>query len=160
MEGQEKKNNGVIIGTVAALVIAVAAYGFYAYSKKSGDQMVSNTVPTPAPTTEVVPTEVAKNFMYKDGSYSAVGNYNSPGGAEEIGVNVTVKGDVITDASIDVKATRPASKNWQTVVSKNIKSLVVGKKLNEVVLDKVSGSSLTPMGWNDAITKIQTKARA
>jgi uncharacterized protein with FMN-binding domain len=159
MEGQEKKNNGVIIGTVAALVIAVAAYGFYSYSKKGSESVAVNVVPTPTPSTEVVPTEAMKNFMYKDGSYTAVGNYNSPGGAEEIGVNVTVKGDVITDASVEVKATRPASKNWQTVVSKNIKSLVVGKKLNEVVLDKVSGSSLTPMGWNDAISKIKVQAQ-
>lgn len=160
MEGQEKKNNGVIVGTVVVLVIAVAAYGFYAFSKKGGEEMVSSNTPVPTPSTEVIPTEIAKNFMYKDGPYSATGNYNSPGGAEEIGVKVTVSGDVITDASVEVKATRPASKNWQTVVSKNIKSLVVGKKLNDVVLDKVSGSSLTPMGWNDAISKIQKQAQA
>ncbi len=154
MEGQEKKGNGIIIGTVAALVVAVAAYGFYTYSKNGNNQIVIDVTPTPTPTTEVV-----KNFMFKDGSYSAIGTYNSPAGAEDIGVNVTVKEDVITDATVEVKATNPASKNWQTTVSKNIKSVVVGKKLNDVVLDKVSGSSLTPKAWNEAITKIQTQAR-
>lgn len=157
MEGQEKKNNGVIIGTVAVLVLLVAVYGYYSYSNKTST--VPEVAVTPTVTVSPIVTTAPAN-KFKDGSYSATGNYNSPGGAEEIGVNVTVKGDVITDASVKVMATRPVSKNFQTIVSTNIKSLVVGKKLNDVVLDKVSGSSLTPKGWNDAISKIESQARA
>lgn len=160
MEGDQKNNNGVVIGTVVALVFAVAAYGFYSYTKR--DQQSTVAIVTPTPTTSPTPTpaDVTKSYMYKDGDYSANGTYNSPAGKEQIGVRVSVKGDIITDASVEVTATNPASKNWQTVVSKNIKSLVVGKKLNNVVLDKVSGSSLTPKGWNDAIVKIQSQAQA
>ncbi len=167
MEGQEKKNGGLIAGAVVALIVLVAAYGFYTYTKKEGDSITPIAIDTTGgntvPTVTVVPTEpvaTVKSTKYKDGSYSAIGNYMSPGGSEEIGVKVTVKADIITDASIEVKATRPASKNWQTVVSENIKSVVVGKKLDNVVLDKVSGSSLTPKGWNDAIAKIQVSAKA
>ncbi len=160
MQEQDKKNNGVIIGTVSVLVLLVAVYGYYSYSGKSSATQVNDVMPTV--TVEVAPTAtiVTSTSTFKDGSYSAVGNYNSPGGAEEIGVTVTVKDDVITDATVKVMATRPASKNWQTTVSSNIKSAVVGKKLNDVVLDKVSGSSLTPKGWNDAISKISSQARA
>jgi uncharacterized protein with FMN-binding domain len=153
MEGQEKKGNGVMIGTVAALIVAVAAYGFFKYTKKE-DAQIANPIPV-NPT-----TEVTTSYLYKDGNYSATGGYNSPGGAEEIVVNVTLKSDVITDVSVEPKATLPASLNWQTVVASNIKSIVVGKKLDEVVLNKVSGSSLTPKGWNDAIAKIKVSAKA
>lgn len=153
MEGQEKKSNGVMIGTVVALIVAVGAYGFFKYTKK---ETINVEVPVPTP----IPTQTTTSYLYKDGNFTATGNYNSPGGAEEIVVNVSVKDDVITDASVEVKATRPASLNWQNVVKDNIKSLVVGKKLDEVVLDKVSGSSLTPKGWNDAIAKIKVSAKA
>lgn len=118
-----------------------------------------NTSETSTPTDVPVAT-IASNLMFKDGTYSSNGKYNSPAGGEEIGVTVTVKGDVITDASVKVLATNPASSEWQTKVSNAIKSVVVGKKLTDVVLDKVSGSSLTPKGWNDAISKIQTQAKA
>lgn len=157
MEGEQKKGNGVMLGTVAALIIAVAAYGFYTYTKK--DQTVATITPTPTTSPTPSPSDVVKSYMFKDGDYSATGIYNSPAGKEQIGVKVSVKEDIITNASVQVTATNPASKNWQTVVSNNIKSLVVGKKLSEVVLDKVSGSSLTPKGWNDAIAKIQAQAR-
>ncbi|MFZ2523181.1 MAG: calcium-binding protein [Minisyncoccia bacterium] len=169
MEGQDK-NSGIIAGTVVALVVAVAAYGFYTYTKKEGDTSMPvvvnagmETSATPTALPKVVATEpvaTPRSFKYKDGTYNAIGNYTSPGGSEEVGVSVTLKSDVITDATLEVKATRPISKNMQTVVLGEIKSLVVGKKLDEVVLSKVSGSSLTPKGWNDAISKIQVSAKA
>lgn len=162
MEGQEKKNGGLVTGVIVALVIAVAAYGFYSYSKKSGEGVSVNiseeTTPTNVPVATA--TVVASNYMFKDGTYSSNGKYNSPAGSEEIGVTVTVKGDVITDASVKVLATNPVSNGWQTKVSEGIKSAVVGKKLTDVVLTKVSGSSLTPKAWNEAIAKIQVSAKA
>lgn len=169
MEDQQKSSNGMVWGVVGAVVLVAAVYGFYSYSGKGKDsvnqvvnnQVVNNTVTgttvtTPTPT--ATPTAVVKLNMFKDGTYSSNGKYNSPAGPEEIGVTVSVKGDVITDATVKVLATNPASKNWQTKVSEGIKSVVVGKKLTDVVLDKVSGSSLTPKGWNDAVAKIQKQA--
>ena len=48
----------------------------------------------------------------------------------------------------------------ETIVSNNVKTLVVGKKITDVKLDKVSGSSLTPKGFNDALEQIKTLAKA
>lgn len=97
---------------------------------------------------------------YEDGTYTATGTYTSPGGPEEIGITLTVEGGIITDASAEPKATIPASVNWQTVFANNFKASVVGKSLDEVSLDKVSGSSLTPKGFNDAVEKIKAQAEA
>lgn len=98
--------------------------------------------------------------MYKDGTYTMVGSYNSPAGPESIEITVTLKDGIITDTSAVPQATVPASVNWQGVFAKNYETLVVGKKIDEVSLDKVSGSSLTPKGFNDAITKIKAEAQA
>ena len=105
----------------------------------------------------ILPT--ADKAGYKDGTYSAVGNYNSPGGPEEIGVSVTLKNNLITNASVEVKATRRKSLMVQQDFADHFKPFVIGKNINEVKLDKVSGSSLTPAGFNDAIAKIKAQAK-
>lgn len=156
---EPKKSNSVYIGTAVALIIAVSAYGFYKYTKKE-DATIEPVVITP-PTAEPTPTPTPPivTYMYKDGDYTAVGNYNSPGGAETVGVKITLKDDVVTAVIVTPKSARPISLKMQQTVAANVGALVVGKKLDEVVLDKVSGSSLTPKGFNDAIVKIKTQAR-
>ncbi|HEY0220842.1 MAG TPA: hypothetical protein VGC58_01325 [Candidatus Paceibacterota bacterium] len=153
---EPKKNNGVIIGTVVALILAVGGYGFFKYTKKE------NATIEPISTPEVTKDDNTSSvtYLYKDGTYSATGNYVSPGGSEEVLVSLILKGDIVTDVTLTPKATRPISLQMQQTVSQNLKNLVVGKKLNEVTLDKVSGSSLSPKGFNDAVTKIKVSAKA
>jgi uncharacterized protein with FMN-binding domain len=118
-----------------------------------------DTTKPAAPATEPAttkPTAVANT--YKDGTYSATGSYNSPAGAEELPVTVTLKKDIVTDAQVKVVATNPKSKYMQEQFGSGFKQYVVGKKLNEINVGKVSGSSLTGMGFNDAITKIKAQA--
>lgn len=97
---------------------------------------------------------------YKDGTYSTTGNYQSPAGKEEIGVSITLQNGIITDATFTPKATNEVSIKLQGMFASGYKQMVVGKTLDEVKLDKVSGSSLTPKGWNDAIEKIKLEAKA
>lgn len=73
---------------------------------------------------------------------------------------VTLKDDVIVDATVVGQATKRESIEWQKKFISGFKPLVVGKKLSDVSLTKVSGSSLTPKGWNDAVAKIMVSAKA
>lgn len=155
---EPKKSNSVYIGTAVALIIAVSAYGFYKYTKKE-DTTIEPVVITPSAETIPEPEPVVATYIYKNGEYTSIGNYTSPGGAEEISVKLSLKDDVVTAVSITPKATRPVSVKMQNAVAAEVSALVVGKKLDEVMLDKVSGSSLTPKGFNDAIAKIKTQAR-
>lgn len=100
------------------------------------------------------------SFIYKSGTYTAIGNYNSPGGAEEIDVKIVLEDDVVVDAEVISRATRPRSITMQGQFVSGFKEQVVGKYLDEVLLDKVSGSSLTPKGFNEAIAEIKEQARA
>ncbi len=95
---------------------------------------------------------------YKDGTYSATGNYTSPAGAEHVPVTLTLTKDVVTDVSVSVTATNPKSKYMQQVFVDNYKTQVVGKNIASLSLGKISGSSLTPQGFNDAVTKIKAQA--
>ena len=147
---EENKNNGTVLWSVIVLIVLIASYGLFKYVKKD---TVTEIPITTSP-------EVMPPYMYKDGTYSVVGQYVSPGGVEEVGIEVTVKNDLIVDAKSTPKSTRPVSIGFQGIFTDNFKVLVVGKKLGEVVLDKVSGSSLTPKGFNDAIVKIKTQAKS
>ncbi|MSU45188.1 MAG: hypothetical protein EXS47_00970 [Candidatus Zambryskibacteria bacterium] len=146
---EQNKNNGVMIGA-GVLIVLTLGYGFWKYAKK---EEVASTV---------TPKEQAVNnsmFAYRDGTHTSNGSYFSPGGEEQIEVSITLKDDVVSDVSVTPLSTRPISIKMQGIFTANYKPLVIGKSINDVVLDKVSGSSLTPKGWNDAVAKIKISAK-
>lgn len=96
--------------------------------------------------------------VYADGEYFAEGEYISPGGEERLPVTLTLEDGVITEAEVTVSSENPMSQNFQTMFVENYKSQVIGKKIDEVELDKVSGSSLAPIGFNDAVEQIKEQA--
>ncbi|MBP9828200.1 calcium-binding protein [Patescibacteria group bacterium] len=157
----DAKQQNVSVPTIVisgAVVLAIGA-GVYALSQKTAVET------TPAPETANNGTDTnangtnTTNNSYKDGTYSATGDYISPGGPETVGITLTLENGIITAASAEVQATLPASVNWQTQFSNGLSAAVVGKSLDEVKLDKVSGSSLTPSGFNEAVAEIKTEAK-
>lgn len=114
---------------------------------------------TPSTNTDTAPvTENAS--LYADGTYSATGTYTSPGGKESLPVTLTLEGGVIVEVSVETPATNPASQKWQTVFAQNFQALVVGKNIDDLELTNVSGSSLTPKGFNDAVAQIKAEAQS
>jgi uncharacterized protein with FMN-binding domain len=165
MEEQANQSSGgmskTLIGVVIVIVIVLAA-GVYEFTKTKSE----TTSMTPSPTTsqmESAPTASvmeAQNGTYKDGEYTATGNYISPGGEEQVGVALTLKGGKVEDITFTPKATRPTSVKFQGQFASGYKPLVLGKSIDEVNLDEVSGSSLTPKGFNDAISQIKEQAKS
>jgi uncharacterized protein with FMN-binding domain len=164
---EPQKNNTLATGVVVFAVIALLSVGAVAIQKKSlgsaavpspaitsMESSVSEATPSPAEVTEVIASPTAATGEFKDGTYSVVGNYISPGGEEEIAVKVTLADNIIKDIDVESKAFRPMSQNFQGKFISGYKPLVLGKKISEVKLDKVSGSSLTPKGFNDALQKV------
>ncbi|MBA3732773.1 hypothetical protein H0W91_00120 [Patescibacteria group bacterium] len=117
----------------------------------------TTTVPTTTTTTTTTTVPV-NNQAYKDGTYTAVGNYFTPGGEESITVTLILKNGIVTDSNVVSNAIRPQSKEFQAIFIANYKPLVIGKSISTLYLDKVSGSSLTPKGFNDAVSKIKVQA--
>lgn len=114
---------------------------------------------SPSLPTNMVSTP-AQAHVYKDGSYNVEGDYMSPGGAEHIGVTVTIKDDVVVDSAVTAEATLPISKRFQMDFANGYKQFVTGKKLSDINLSEVSGASLTSQGFNDALAKIKARAQA
>ena len=144
-------------------VIVVVVVGLILSRGKTVPEQVVPSVPQPPlvqenPATNP-PTESVSAVNYKDGTYEATGAYRSPAGAETVPVKLTLKDGVITSVTVTPTATNPKSVRFQGLFIGGVNAAVVGKNINEVNLDKVSGSSLTPKGFNDALAQIKAQAK-
>lgn len=169
MPSKDTTNKIVAAVTFVVIVGGVASYSMV--GQQSAAPIVTPTFqstitpvtisPSSVVTTTVTTTPTSVSIAtYKNGTYSADGAYVSPGGAELIGVNVTVANGIITDVQVNPKATLPISQKFQKLFADNYKQYVVGKNINEVNLTKIAGSSLTPKGFIDALAKIKAQAQA
>ncbi len=167
MENQPEKNNNLAIGLVVIGLVAALAIGGYVYSSnqsKTSDTAQVSAAPTATATAQsnsmMMASDSAMMAEYKDGSYTADGSYTTPGGQEMIGVTLTLANGVVTEVEVEEKGIKPISKEKQADFAKNYKTQVVGKKIDEINLTKVSGSSLTPKGFNAALELIKAEAGA
>lgn len=155
------------MAAIAVIGVAVLTMG----GQKKQDQAMMQAAPTTAASTSAPTAMPSGEAMamegtteatgdYKAGKYSAEGEYTSPAQPEKVKVDLSLSADgTITDISFTGEAANPTSKKFQGQFANGYKALVMGKKIDEVKLDKVSGSSLTPMGFNDAIEKIKAEAQ-
>jgi uncharacterized protein with FMN-binding domain len=95
---------------------------------------------------------------FKDGTYTARGDYTSPGGASAVDVTVTLKDDTVTAVKVVPKAENPTAQGYESQFASGVGSQVIGKKLSELNVTKVSGSSLTSQGFDRAIEAIEKQA--
>ena len=171
-ENKSNKNIGIIIGVIVLSVVGVVTF----FVGKKSTQLaqassvtpqvtipvIPNTTHTPPVPVQIPPVDTTKkvSYAYKNGTYSATGTYDSPGGQDTLGVKITLANDIVTDVSIVEGASDPISQKYQDKFVSGYKQYVVGKKIVDINLTKVSGSSLTPTGFNDALTQIKSQAKA
>ena len=96
---------------------------------------------------------------YKDGTYSADGNYVSPNGTETVGVQLTLAAGKVTDVQITQHPSNPNTRKFQGQFAGGIAAQVVGKNIDELNVSKVAGSSLTSGGFNQAVDRIKAEAQ-
>jgi uncharacterized protein with FMN-binding domain len=96
--------------------------------------------------------------VYSDGVYEATGQYGSL--PSSITVTVTLVDEVITDVKVTPHATNPTSLNLQRRFATAVPQVVVGKRIDEVKVGRLAGSSGTPDGFNDAIEQIKEQANS
>ena len=103
---------------------------------------------------------VAAAQKFRDGTYSATGSYNSPGGIEKLGVTITLTADKVTKSDLDLLGGAGLSHSFQSAFASGYSGQVIGKDISTIKLGAVSGSSLTGMGFNAAVEQIETQAEA
>lgn len=154
MESSNKAIIGVIVITL--LTIATTVVVMNAGNGSSDSAADSSTVSTKSDATTTGPSSAS----FKDGTYTATGSYQTPGGRESIGVTVDLADNIISDATVQQNAISGEAQEFQSAFASGFKSQVVGKKIDQVSLSRVAGSSLTPIGFNNAIDDIENQAKA
>ncbi|QWU16728.1 Copper amine oxidase N-terminal domain-containing protein [Paenibacillus sophorae] len=101
--------------------------------------------------------EISSSSVYADGDYTATGKYG--GLPSSITVTVTLDDDVITAVKVTPHATNPTSLDFQRSFADAVPAVVVGKRIDEVKVGRLAGSSGTPDGFNAAIGQIKEQAR-
>ncbi|MBN7794846.1 FMN-binding protein [Microbacterium esteraromaticum] len=104
------------------------------------------------------PVSTDATAPYADGTYTAEGAYQTPETVENISVTLTLSDDVVTDVEVVGDPTAPESTRYQGQFIDGIAAEVVGKKLDELDVDRVAGSSLTSGGFNQALVRIKEEA--
>lgn len=160
----------VPIIVIVAVLIAGGAYYTFNNNSSVATAPASAVATTPStPLTPVIPsagitvkpaTPVTSTSGYKDGTYSAEGSYPTPEDIEKISVTVTLKDGIIVNSSLVQQASNQKSSLYQGVFAGGYKEFVIGKKITDVNVGVISGSSLTGKGFNAAIANIAQQAKA
>ena len=105
--------------------------------------------------------DAAVTGPYEDGTFEATADYQSPNGTETIKVTLTLEGDTVTEVEVEGKSADPSPEviRYQGEFEDGIAAEVVGKKLDDLQVDRVGGSSLTSGGFNEAVEQIKVKAQ-
>lgn len=98
----------------------------------------------------------SRTARYADGVYTATGEYG--GQPSHITVKATLHDGIVTAVTVTPHAYVPRSLELQRAFAAAVPKVVVGKRLDEVRVGKLAGSSSTPEGFNDAIRQIREKA--
>ena len=162
---KSKKGLGIGIGVVALAVVILLTYASQNSTTKNtaiapSVPVTPSNPPTTKPITPTTPVVDTKKSMNQDGTYTAVGSYMSPGGPDKIGVTLTLASDIVTDVSLNLQAGDRTSQRYQDMFASAYKTSVVGQSISTLNLQRISRSSLTPEGFNDAITQIRAQAKA
>lgn len=162
MEESHSPNRAIVAIVVIALLAFAAGATIVLTSRPTTQDSATETasdLPTDAPLTTDPGSSVGSG-TFNDGTYSATGSYQTPGGTERVGVKVTLKDGVVTDANLTEMGQTGEAQEYQSRFASGYKAQVVGKKVSEIKLDRVAGSSLTSGGFNDAINDIAKQAQA
>lgn len=95
---------------------------------------------------------------YADGTYSASGEYQSPNGTETLDVTITLQDDAITAVEVVGHGGSPNTVRFQGEFAGGIGAAVVGKRIDEISVSKIAGSSLASGGFNAAVEQIKADA--
>lgn len=105
--------------------------------------------PTPA-TRPAAPTA--------DGTYSGTGSYETPGGRQQIDVTVVLADGVVEVLRVDPAATNTTSLRFQERFASAVVERAVGRRLADVEVDRLAGSSSTGAGFMAALDQVARDA--
>ncbi|WP_251445281.1 MULTISPECIES: FMN-binding protein [unclassified Microbacterium] len=148
------RQGSALVGIAGTLLLAGCA------AEASSAETTKDT-PAPQSTAEAsAPAASGTGGTYKDGTYTADGSYQTPETVEKITVSITIAGDTVTAVKVTGDPQASETEHYQSQFIGGISAQVVGKKLDEISVSRVSGSSLTSKGFTQALATIRTEAKS
>jgi len=148
------RQGSALVGIAGTLLLAGCA------AEASSAETTKDT-PVPQSTAEAsAPAASGTGGTYKDGTYTADGSYQTPETVEKITVSITLAGDTVTAVKVTGDPQASETEHYQSQFIGGISAQVVGKKLDEISVSRVSGSSLTSKGFTQALATIRTEAKS
>jgi uncharacterized protein with FMN-binding domain len=142
-----------------ALLAGCSAGAAEADTATTGATSGGSTTATDSATTD---SAAAATGGYVAGTYEGDGSYSNPhGNIEKVHVSMTITADGTVE-SVDVTGTTDGAESaqYQSLFIGGISDEVVGKKIDELNVTVVSGSSLTSGGFMQAVDAIEAEAAA
>lgn len=148
--------------TVAGTIILITAFGYSWFTTVAGRSEYIASDNDEEVTQELIPgmNETGMGMMdYQDGTYTAAVNYEIPYGyVEPMEVTLQLEDNVIADVSASFEVINPVSEGYQQAFLEYVPREVVGKKIDNVSLSRMVGSSLTNRAFDAALVEIKAKA--
>jgi hypothetical protein len=170
MDIERKQNKAKIIAACAVLAAVAILYIVTTVRAHNAAAPSATNTTTTSQTTDTAAassgsaatnsTPGTASSTYKSGTYSASASYRTPESTESIKISLTVENDTVTSSSVQQVASDRESAEYQASFKQNYQSYVVGKKLSDIQLSHVSGSSLTSNGFNAALEQIKSQAQS
>lgn len=150
------KNSYLTIAAVSAGLIGLA---YLQFARQESINPQDALKPTPALVDANITPPKEADTKLQNGVYEAVGDYTSPEGEEHVGVKITLENGVVIASEVTPQATDEISKKMQGKFKDAYQKEVIGKPISTIDLGVVGGSSLTPIGFEDALKKIMIQAQ-
>jgi hypothetical protein len=147
-----------IVIVTGAITIAGSVAGCAGGGESEASRQTSNYVAGSGESGSVIDPTRDTSATYRDGTYTAIGGYNSPRGPESIGVAITLVDDVITAVEVTPDAVVANSVIFQNKFAEAIGPAAVGVDIDSLSIDRIAGSSLTGAGFMDATETIRNAA--
>jgi len=144
----------LLVGSITTATLAAVLTGCTSSTSTPPDDRSPGR--TSAPTTSRSPADDAPAASYRDGTYEATGWYG--GLPSHHDVELTLVDGVVTDVSISTPAEDPTSLEYQQAFAAAVPDEVVGRRVDEIQIDRLAGASGCPDGFMDALEQIKAEA--
>jgi uncharacterized protein with FMN-binding domain len=156
----QASNNSVMTRKLLASVAVLVVITFLVIGAKALNTHSVAATSTNTPVAQTTAPSATTSGMYKDGTYMAAGSYDSPGGKQTIKVSITIASNTVSSSTVQGQAQDGVAQIYQSDFTNGYKKFVDGKKLGDIKISHVSGSSLTSQGFNNALKQIENQAKA
>lgn len=151
----------IVVIIVGVLLVAGIGYALITNNESQITTETQNQTETAAPATEETSpaTTSTTEGDYQDGQYTATAQYLTPTRIpHDVTVSLTIEDAQVTAAETLFDGDREFSNNHQSWFDQEYKSQVVGVSLDDILLSRTGGASLTTRAFNQALEEIKDQA--